>query len=211
LASGRHLTESQARAEIVTYAALLWSRGLVYGTSGNVSARLADGTLLVTPSGHSLRALAPDQLVRLHADGRPVDPSQRPTSELPLHLAAYRTRADITCVVHTHPTACVAWSKLGLLFPLDTVGAMESLDAIAFTTYAPSGTTELADRCAHALAAGAQSVVMERHGLSSVGCTLEMAFVRTDLAEQTAAIELHASLLRTATHAQQPADEAAAP
>jgi ribulose-5-phosphate 4-epimerase/fuculose-1-phosphate aldolase len=205
------LTESQARAEIVAYAALLWSRGLVYGTSGNISARLADGTLLVTPSGRSLRALGTDELVRIESDGRPIDPSRRPTSELPLHLAAYRTRPDITCVIHTHPTACVAWSKLGLLFPLDTVGAQESLDAIAFTTYAPSGTTELADRCAHALADGAQSVVMERHGLSSVGHTLEMAFVRTDLAEQTASIELQASLLRAATHAEKPPDEAAAP
>jgi ribulose-5-phosphate 4-epimerase/fuculose-1-phosphate aldolase len=211
LASGGHLTESQARAEIVAYGALLWSRGLVYGTSGNISARLDDGTLLVTPSGRSLRALAPDELVRTHADGRPIDPLQRPTSELPLHLAAYRTRRDITCVIHTHPTACVAWSKLGLLFPLDTVGAIESLDAIAFTTYAPSGTVELADRCAHALADGAQSVIMERHGLSSVGRTLEVAFARTDLAEQTAAIELQVSLLRAATRAEKPADEAAVP
>jgi len=190
------LTESQARAQIVVYAALLWSRGLVYGTSGNVSVRLGDGTLLVTPSGRSLRALEEYELVRTSPEGQPVDPSQRPTSELPLHVAAYRTRPDIRCVIHTHPTACVAWSKQGVLFPLDTVGAQESLDPISFTTYAPSGTVELADRCAHALAAGAQSVVMERHGLSSVGRTLETAFVRTDLAEQTAAIELQAALLR---------------
>ncbi|HEY0799101.1 MAG TPA: class II aldolase/adducin family protein [Candidatus Baltobacteraceae bacterium] len=201
------MTESQARAEIVAYAGLLWARGLVYGTSGNVSVRLADGTLLVTPSGRSLRSLDPDELVRTTPDGRALDPDQRPTSELPLHVAAYRMRRDITCVIHTHPTACVAWSNCGLMFPLETVGAMESLDAIHWTSYAPTGTVELADRCAHAFGAGAESVVMERHGLSSVGPSLERAFVRTDLAEQTAAIELSSALLRIGISADGPTSD----
>ncbi len=157
--------------------------------------RLDDGSLLVTPSGRSLRALRAEEIVRTGADGHSLAPSTRPTSELPLHLAAYRVRPEIRCVVHTHPTASVAWSNLGAMFPLETVGAIESLGTIRLTAYAPSGTVELAERCAEAFADGIDTVVMARHGLSSVGLTLEEAFTRTDLAEQTAAIELQSRML----------------
>jgi ribulose-5-phosphate 4-epimerase/fuculose-1-phosphate aldolase len=189
------VTETQARDEIVAYAALLWQRGLVAGSSGNVSVRLDDGTILVTPAGRSLRALGPGEIVRTAPDGVPLGAGTRPTSELPLHVAAYRVRPEIRCVVHTHPTYCVGWSKCGTLFPLDTVGALESLGPIAFTRYARSGSTELADICAAAFAGAVDTIVMERHGLSSVGTSLETAFVRTDLAEQTAHIEFAARIL----------------
>lgn len=190
------MTEAGAREAIAVTSALLWQRGLVAGTSGNVSVRLPDGTIVVTPAGRSLRALDPSDLVRTSPDGIPLEGGARATSELPLHLAAYRARPEITCVVHTHPTYCVAWSKTGALFPLDTVGAIESLGPIAFTRYAKAGTQELADICRAAFAAANDTIVMERHGLSCVGTSLENALLRTDLAEQTAHIEFAASLLR---------------
>ncbi len=192
------MTEGQARAAIVAYASLLWERRLVFGSSGNLSVRLDDGTIVVTPTTRSLRALEPDALVRVSPEGAPLDPEQRATSELPLHLAAYRVRPDVRCVVHTHPTCCVAWSKRGTLFPLDTVGASESLGPIAFTPFAKPGSQELAELCSAAFAAQADTIVMERHGLSSVAADLETAYLRTDLAEQTAHIELAALLLGTA-------------
>jgi L-fuculose-phosphate aldolase len=194
------MTEADARREIARYAGLVWGRGLVAGSSGNISIRLGDGTVVATPTGRSLRAVAPDELVAVDPAGLPLDPRRRPTSELLLHLAAYRARPEIKCVIHVHPAYCVAWSKCGTLFPLDTVGAMESLGAIAFTRFARSGSQELADRCAGAFRDGNDTVVMERHGISSVGTTLEEAFVRADLAEQTAHLEYAARLLSAALH-----------
>ena len=191
------VTQTEAREALVAVCARLWQRGLVAGSSGNVSLRFDDGTIVVTPAGRSLRALGAADLVAVAPDGRPLDANERPTSELPLHLAAYRVRPEIRCVVHTHPTYCVGWSKTGALFPLDTVGAIESLGRIAFTRYARSGTLELAERCGSAFAAGHDTIVMERHGLSSIGATLEEAVLRTELAEQTAQIEFVAALLGT--------------
>jgi ribulose-5-phosphate 4-epimerase/fuculose-1-phosphate aldolase len=188
--------ESRARASIVAYARRLYARGLVAGASGNISVRLDDGTLIVTPTTRSLGSIEASDLVACAPGGASLEAGLRPTSELPLHLAAYRVRPDVRCVIHTHPTYCVAWSKTGALFPLDTVGAMESLGSIGFTRYARSGTTELAEICARAFAANVDTIVMERHGLSSVADRLETAFVRTDLAEQTAHIEHAAFALR---------------
>ncbi len=66
-------------------------------------------------------------------------PGSRPTSELPLHLAAYAARPEIRAVIHTHPTFCVVWSKTGAIFERDTVGARETLGEVAWTPYAPPG------------------------------------------------------------------------
>ena len=189
------MRERDAREAIVAYGRRLYERGLIAGASGNISVRLDDGSLVVTPTLLSLGTLDPADLVVCSPSGDGVCGSRRPTSELPLHRAAYRARPEIRCVIHTHPTHCVAWSKTGGLFPLDTVGAIESLGPIAFTRYARSGTIELAEVCRAALADGAETIVMERHGLSSVAADLETAFLRTDLAEQTAHIEFVARVL----------------
>lgn len=189
------MSDDDARRELIEYGRLLWERRLTSGSSGNLSVRLADGDLLVTPASSSFRSMKPADLVRVAADGMPHDSAQRPTSELPLHLAAYRVRPDIGCVVHTHPTFSVVWSKKGELFPRDTVGAMESLGPCAWTPYRKNGTAELADVCAEAFSNGAGVVMMERHGLTAVAATLEEAFVQTDLAEEASRIGYFSALL----------------
>jgi L-fuculose-phosphate aldolase len=187
-------SEEAIRAEVVGYCLRLWDRRLVTGTSGNVSYRLDGGDLLVTPAGRCLGSLAAQELVHVSAGGAARD-SARATSELPLHLAAYRARHDARCVVHTHPTFCVVWSKGGVIFPQDTVGARETLGPVAWTPYHPTGSRELADVCAQQFARGVDTVLMERHGLSTIGSSLESAFVLTDLAEEAARIAFFSRLM----------------
>ena len=189
------MSEYAARLELIQYAQLLWDRRLTSGSSGNLSLRLDHGDLLVTPTSRSFSHLRAEDLVRVAPDGAPRTHGQRPTSELPLHLAVYKVRPDIKCVVHTHPTFSVVWSKKGELFPRDTVGAMESLGTCAWTPYRKNGTQELADLCAAEFAAGVNVVVMERHGLTAVGPSLEEAFVQSDLAEEAARIAYYSALL----------------
>ncbi|HEY5340518.1 MAG TPA: class II aldolase/adducin family protein [Candidatus Aquilonibacter sp.] len=189
------MTEKRAREELATYGRLLWKRHLVSGTSGNLSLRLDAGRVLITPSARSLRALDPSEIVLVADDGTPHDAAQRPSSELPLHLAAYRVRPDIACVMHTHPTMAVVWSKTGGIFARDTVGASETLRDCAWTPYRKNGTAELAEICAAPFAAGIDVVMMERHGLSVIGATLEDAFMQTDLAEEASRIAYYGALL----------------
>jgi L-fuculose-phosphate aldolase len=183
-----------ARNEVVAYCKKLWDRHLVTGTSGNVSVRLDDATILATPSARSLGSLEPSEIVHVDAFGVPFDASQRTTTELPLHLAAYKARADIRCVIHTHPTFCVVWSKTRSVFPRDTVGASETLRTVAWTAFRPNGTQELADLCAGEFARDIDVVIMERHGLSVVGRSLEDAYMQTDLAEEAARIAYYSRL-----------------
>src|SRR5690606_30483017 len=90
----------------------IFDRGLTGGASGNISARSADGGLLVTPTGSSFGLLDPARLSRFDAEGRHVD-GDPPTKEMALHTAFYETRADRAgAVVHLHSTHSVAWSML---------------------------------------------------------------------------------------------------
>lgn len=182
------MSERKARRELAAYGRELWERRLVMGSSGNLSIRLDQDRVLCTPSAVSLRNLDPDDLVLTDLRGTPLDPGQRPTSELPLHLCAYRARDNVSVVVHSHPTYCVVWSTFGSVFPRDTVGARETLREVTFTPYLPAGSVELAELCAAAFAGGVDNVLMEKHGLSCVGATLEDAFLQTDLAEEAARI-----------------------
>lgn len=159
------------------------------GSSGNISVRLADGDLLATPTLRSLRRLDPAEIVRTDPNGVPRDPVQHATSELPLHVAAYRARPDVRALIHTHPTFCVVCSKRGRVFERDTVGARETLGEVAWTPYRPPGSRELAEITAAEFSRGIDIVLMERHGLSAVGRDLEEAFVSTDLAEEAARID----------------------
>jgi L-fuculose-phosphate aldolase len=186
--------EKDLRAAIVRYCVQLWDRRLVTGTSGNVSARLEDGDFLATPAARSLRNLTAGEIVRVDANGLARDAAQRPTSELPLHLAAYRARPDAGCVIHTHPTFCVVWSRCGTIFPQDTVGARETLGPVAWTAFRPAGSNELATLCAGEFERGFDTVLMERHGLSTLGKSLEEAFVLSDLAEEAARIAFFSRL-----------------
>lgn len=180
------MNEQQARDDILRYCRELWDRGLISGSSGNVSVRLHDGTLLVTPAGRSLRNLRAEELARVSADGAPLD-TRTATSELPLHVACYRARSDVHAIVHTHPRYCVAWSRNGTVFPQDTVGARETLGPVEWSSYHPPRSAELATAVAQA-AIRADTILMERHGLTALGSELEAAFLRSDLAEEAAAI-----------------------
>lgn len=83
--------ETHLREQICRIAGSMFSRGLTAGSSGNISARLADGGLLVTPTGSSFGDLDPARLSLFDAAGRFVS-GDAPTKEMPLHAAFYDTR-----------------------------------------------------------------------------------------------------------------------
>ena len=112
--------ETKAREDICRLAKSLFDRGLTYGASGNISVRLSDGSILVTPTGHSLGFLDPANISHLSDDFRHLS-GDKPTKETPLHSAFYETRSNTGAVVHLHSTHSVALSMLPEIDPDDAV------------------------------------------------------------------------------------------
>lgn len=104
--------ESKKREEICLFAKSLYDRGLAHGSTGNISVRLDNGTLLVTPTNSSFGFLDPAELSHIDETGNHVGGS-KPTKELSLHTAFYQTRgAQTGAVVHLHSHASVFLSLL---------------------------------------------------------------------------------------------------
>src|SRR5690348_3088552 len=109
--------EGRGTAEqIVLVCRRLYERGLVAGPDGNVSVRLEDGSILVTPSGMSKVDVTVEDLVTVDADGAVIAGRRGPSSELRMHLRIYRRRPDVHAVVHAHPPTATGFAVAGYSF-----------------------------------------------------------------------------------------------
>lgn len=92
--------------------------GLVMHTFGNASGvRREDELVAIKPSGLSYDSLKPQQMVLTDLDGRILEGSLKPSSDLPTHLALYHAFPGIGSVVHTHSTHATAWAQAGREIP----------------------------------------------------------------------------------------------
>ena len=184
----------------------LYGRGYAHGSTGNISARVGD-EVWVTPTGRSLRGLAPESLARIDLSGNRLDENS-PSKEHPFHTAIYRRSAEARAVVHLHSTYAVALSCLESfagdesLPPLTPYYFMR-VAPLAVLPYFRPGSAALAE--AVGAAAGAHhSMLLRNHGLICAGSTLAEAADRAEELEQTA--RLHFILRGEKTRALSPAD-----
>lgn len=165
---------------------LLWNRGYIAGTSGNFSTRLDDDRILATPTGLAKGHLDPNDLVVTDLQGHVVDGNLPPSSELGIHLAAYRLRPDVGAIVHAHPKTVVAHSLANVQL-LSTVlpETVVTLGVIPSVPYETPGSPALAAKMAGALA-DHDTIVMERHGAITLGRDLLEAYHRMETLEHAA-------------------------
>ncbi|MCF3166967.1 MULTISPECIES: class II aldolase/adducin family protein [Streptomyces] len=164
--------------------------GLVVGTSGNVSARVGE-LVLVTPSGVPYDRLGPEDAVGVDLAGRQVLGALKPTSELPLHLAVYRS-TGAAAVVHTHAVHATAVSTLVTEVPVVHYAAALLGGPVRTAAYARYGTPELADAMLEALR-DRTGCLLANHGTVTYGDTLDQAYERTAQLEWLCRLWLTAS------------------
>ena len=187
------MTDTKIREEICRLGRSLFERGLTPGSSGNISAKLDDGSYMVTPTNASLGFLDPARLSRLDAGGRLLS-GDAPTKEVPLHRAMYQTRATARAVAHLHSTHSVA---LSMLPEIDPRAALPPLTAYylmkcgstALVPYYRPGDPAVADAI-KGLAGKYSSVLLANHGPVVVGETLEAAVFAVEELEETAKLYL---------------------
>ena len=181
--------DEDLRKALVAAGALLHARGLVAGTAGNLSARRADGVVLVTPRGARMDRLAADELVPIGLGEEDGAALARASTEWPLHRACHRL-GGVGAVVHTHAPALTALGLVGadgherLARALPEMAA--AVGGVASAPFAPSGSEELAEAGGSAVEAGSAVLILRRHGALAVGPDLDVAVDRMELAELAA-------------------------
>ena len=185
--------DARLREDICSFAKSIFDRGLTGGATGNISARTADGGLLVTPTGSSMGALDPARLSRFDAEGRLVD-GDAPTKEMALHTAFYETRKGVGAVVHLHSTHSVALSMLpetdpdNVLPPLTAYSIMR-LGRVKLLPYFRPGDAAMGD-AVRGLAGKRSAVLLANHGPVVAGKDLTAAVHATEELEETARLAL---------------------
>ena len=164
------------------------------GSAGNVS-MLVEGedAVVVTPTRLAYDLMTADDICVVDFELNKIEGERKPSMETPMHVAAYKVRADVSAVIHTHQTFASALSVLSEpippMFDEVTLAVGKVIDVVP---YALSGTRELHDNVAEKLVNRCHCYVIQNHGALCVGPDLEKTFTLVELLEKSATIYMHA-------------------
>lgn len=187
------LAETAARDAICRLGASIFSRGLTFGSSGNISVRVAEGGWVMTPTNASLGELDPARLSRIGEDGTHLG-GDAPTKEAFLHRVMYDGRSNARAVVHLHSTHSVAVSCLADVDPNDALPPITAyyvmrVGRLPLVPYFPPGDAQLAE-AVRPLVDKHHAVLLANHGPVVAGTSLSAATGAIEELEETARLFL---------------------
>jgi L-fuculose-phosphate aldolase len=177
-----------AAQQVLDAAKELLERGLVEGTSGNISARMENGNVAVTPSSLDYRVMQLEDIVIVNPAGETVSGERAPTSEKYLHLACLEAYEDIAVVIHSHAVYATMFAVAHQDIPscIDEFTVYLGGD-IRCTEYAPSGSPDLAGQAVKALE-DRGACLIANHGMVALATDMHKAMHNTALVERSAQI-----------------------
>ena len=186
---------AEARYDVFSHARKMWEAGLVVGSSGNVSARVADdpGLIAITPTSIIYDEMAAQQIVVVDLlTGKSVESKGEPSYELPMHRAIYREMPNVSAIVHTHSPFVTTLSVLRKSLPpvIDEM-RMRFGGTIEVADYAPSGTENLGHNAVRALG-NRPAAILANHGNVCVAADASTALQIAILMEAAARVYVQA-------------------
>jgi L-fuculose-phosphate aldolase len=174
----------------------LHDHGLVKGTSGNISARIpGTDAFLIKPSGARMECLKADELVLVDLQGNKIRGESNVSLETPIHSAICRTRKDVQAVVHTHaPTATAFGIAKTEILPLQIEVFMLLPNGVPVVPFELPGSKALAVAVQNKIA-NYDALILENHGIVTVGSTIEAACSLNEMVEEAAKVQLLAMIL----------------
>lgn len=144
-----YMTEKQAKKAIIEIGQRMYVRDFVAANDGNISIKTGDNEVWATPTGVSKGFMKKKMLVKVDLDGNVLEGTNKPSSELKMHLRAYKENPDILSVCHAHPPICTCFAIAGI--PLDApvlAEAIITLGDVPIAPYAELGTNEVPEAIA---------------------------------------------------------------
>ena len=179
------------KEELVRFAQRTYNRGLVGGTGGNFSARIAENQMAITASGLNLGDTSMENLIEMEIDtyNWRSEGEYVPSKEYLFHADILRLRPDVEAVLHIHPPYATAFAVLKRDIPMVTDAAFKQ-PKMPRVPFAPSGTKELQSNVVSALENNpdCKVLLLEQHGIICLGSTIRWAYDIADLTEELARI-----------------------
>lgn len=160
-----YLSSKEAKKAILEIGQRMYVRNYVAANDGNISVRVSDNEVWATPTGVSKGFMDKKMLVKVDLDGNILKGDRKPSSELKMHLRAYKENKDIKAVVHAHPPICTAFSIAGIELDSPVLAeAIITLGNVPIAPYAELGSTEVPERIAP-YCHSHNGVILANHGV----------------------------------------------
>jgi ribulose-5-phosphate 4-epimerase/fuculose-1-phosphate aldolase len=179
--------EYNARLELTRVAHLIYEKGYNVSIDGNLSYKLSDDTILISPSGAHKGFMKPEDFMIVDLDGNLIRGEGKPTSEYRLHSLIFKKRKDICCVIHAHSPYALAASLAGIDLQQ------------TYMTVAPVPTTQYGRNASSQSAEVLDPYIMDynwaiipRHGVVVWADTIWNAFLRIEGLEHYAKVLMQA-------------------
>ena len=172
-----------AKKHIIRISRDLHEIGLLVRTWGNISSRVDDDHMLITPSGIKYEDLTPEMIVQVNINDFSYEGDYKPSSELKVHAAAYRIRKDCDFIVHTHQVFATCAGTLGIK---KVFSYFDDEDVtIPVAPYAMPGTDKLAENVSRTLKkySNANGIIMANHGTLCLGSNSNEAVFQAEMME----------------------------
>ncbi|QZP38313.1 class II aldolase/adducin family protein [Halobaculum magnesiiphilum] len=188
-------SQYEARQTICELGRSLLDDDLTTGTGGNLSVRLDDDHIAISPSGVPYGEIEPSDVPVVRTDGTVVAGDGDPSTELPMHRAVYDRRPDVGGVVHTHSPYATTFASLGEPIPASHYLLAFAGTEVPVTEYETHATEELGEEAVEALGDSANATLLRNHGVLTTESSLADAYSVAQMVEYCARIHYQASVI----------------
>jgi L-fuculose-phosphate aldolase len=190
------MQEQDARQQIVEAGKRLRDRFFVAANDGNISARLSDNELLITPTTVNKGDVSVDQILKIDLQGNVISGSKRPSSETKMHLAVYKARPDVLAIVHAHPPAATGFAACHIRLDTDVIlpEVVFGLGKVGFAEYGTPSTEEIPNAVEKEIP-GCDAMLLSNHGALTLGSDVMQAYYRMEVLEMYARVRLVTKIL----------------
>ena len=188
-------TDWEIRREICHYGKMVYDKGFVAATDGNISMRMMTDRMFITPSASCLGNLNVNDLAYVDVNGYVLQSNCNPSSELPMHLEIYKKRPEVNAIIHTHPANSTAFTIAGESFEQPVLPELiPGIGDVPIAKYATPSTHESAVVISE-LIKNHDVIILDHHGVVTVGIDLQEAFYKLERLEHAASTLLAAKQL----------------
>ena len=190
------MQDAEARRQIVEAGRRLRDRFFIASNDGNISARLSEDRILVTPTSVNKGDVTPEQIITIDLQGNVVAGTLKPSSETKMHLAVYKVRPDVQAIVHAHPPTATGFAASRMRLDQDIIlpEVVFGLGKIGFAEYGTPTTDEIPNAVVKEIP-DCEALLLANHGALTVGADVMGAYYRMEVLEMYARVRLVTQIL----------------
>jgi L-fuculose-phosphate aldolase len=174
------------RKEVAMFMRRLYRQGLTTTSGGNISLKVSDDIILITPSATDKGRMRWKEVGIMTILGKNLTPELKPSIEYEMHLSIYRKKKDVSAIVHAHPLFASAYTAMKCKINTNlTAEAKAICGDPCFVPYALMGTKELASLASESIISS-DILLLENHGILTTGSSILQAFDKLEVLENAA-------------------------